>query len=227
MRNSEQLYYRTLIGLLAVVAVPVWAGCNGGTGIVPGSGIELEAPADAGSGTDTTPGSGDSTAGGAQDGTGSDAGDVLGSAPIPFCIQSAEPSDTLHRSMFEALNAYRVQAGLSPLIYSRRLEMAADAHCQDMWGRRFFDHINPDGRNPGQRAALVGFCHEYVGENIAAGQSSVPTVMTAWRNSPSHNENMLETQYRYVGMGVSTDEDGRIYWAQEFAFDVPDTTPDR
>lgn len=226
MRNWGQHYYRTLIGLLTGIALSVLAGCNGSTGIVPGSGIELDVPSDTASDTDTTPsGTGDSTSGGTQADTASGTGsnDVLGSEPIPFCIQTAQPSDTLHRAMFDALNAYRTQAGLPTLIYSRRLEIAADAHCQDLWNRRFFDHINPDGRNPGQRAVLVGFCHEYVGENIAAGQSSVQTVMTAWRNSPAHNENMLEPQYRYVGMGVSTDENGRIYWAQEFAFHVPET----
>jgi len=139
----------------------------------------------------------------------------------PSCLETAPPSDSVHAAMFEALNRYRQENGLSPLIYSRKLEELADAHARDLWQRSFFDHINPDGLGPGDRALQAGFCHEYVGENIAAGQTSVESVMRAWKNSPSHDRNMLLSQYVYVGMGFSRDPNGRLYWAQEFAFDVP------
>ncbi len=139
----------------------------------------------------------------------------------PSCLGTALPSDSVHAAMFEALNRYRRENGLSPLIYSGKLEQLADAHARDLWERSFFDHINPDGLGPGDRALQAGFCHEYVGENIAAGQTSVESVMRAWKNSPSHDRNMLLSQYVYVGMGFSRDPNGRLYWAQEFAFDVP------
>ncbi len=139
----------------------------------------------------------------------------------PSCLEVALPSDSVHAAMFEALNRYREENGLAPLIYSGKLEEIADAHARDLWQRSFFDHINPDGLGPGDRAVQAGFCHEYVGENIAAGQTSVESVMRAWKNSPSHDRNMLLSQYVYVGMGFSRDPNGRLYWAQEFAFDVP------
>lgn len=123
--------------------------------------------------------------------------------------------------MLEQLNAYRAQNGLEPLIYSKTLEAAANAQAKDLFARNFFDHINPDGKDPGDRALDARFCHKYVGENIAAGQTSVTAVMQAWKNSPHHNENMLDPDYVYVGMGYYVDPSGRQYWAQEFAFDVP------
>jgi uncharacterized protein YkwD len=147
--------------------------------------------------------------------------DVLSSTPAPICAQAGVPADTIRQQMFEALNNYRAANGLRPLIYSKRLEAAADAHVADLATRAFFDHINPDGEDPGDRAREAGFCHEYVGENIAAGQTSVAAVQIAWQNSPSHNENMLEPDYRYVGMGHYVDSNGRQYWAQEFAFELP------
>jgi uncharacterized protein YkwD len=127
----------------------------------------------------------------------------------------------LHKAMFDALNAYRIENGLNPLSYSRRLELSGDAQVEDLYTRSFFAHVNPDGENPGDRALDVGFCHKYVGENIAAGQISVAAVMQAWKNSPDHNENMLEPKYAYVGMGFYIDPTGRRYWAQEFAYDLP------
>lgn len=141
--------------------------------------------------------------------------------PAPPCIQIGTPRSDLHREMFEQLNDYRARHGLEPLIYSVKLEETADLHVMDLWQRGFFAHINPDGQNPGDRALEAGFCHKYVGENLAAGQNTVDRAMQAWINSPSHNENMLEPDYVYVGMGYSVDGNGRAYWAQVLAFDVP------
>ena len=67
--------------------------------------------------------------------------------------------------------------------------------------RDYFAHITPEGLKPGDRAMENGFCHEYVGENLAAGQRTVKAVMQAWDRSPSHQLNMLEAKYVYVGMG--------------------------
>ncbi len=137
------------------------------------------------------------------------------------CTGTGLPATDVHAAMFEALNRYRIENGLNPLIYSQTLQDAADAHAQDLWGRGYFSHTNPDGAEPPDRAMMAGFCHRYVGENIAAGQLSVAQVMEALRASPSHDANMLEPDYAYVGMGYSVDANGRRYWCQLFAFDVP------
>lgn len=143
-------------------------------------------------------------------------------APVgPACVDIGQPGAPTQLAMLEALNAYRAEQGLTPLIYSKRLEAAANGQVVDLWQRGFFAHVNPDGLGPGERAVAVGFCHKYVGENLAAGQKSVGAVMTAWKNSPGHNENMLEPRYVYVGVSYSTDTNGRMYWAQEFAYDLP------
>jgi uncharacterized protein YkwD len=147
--------------------------------------------------------------------------DVPPSIAAPACAESGEPASTTHRAMLDALNLYRLENGLQPLVYSKRLEAAADAYVQDLWDRSFFDHIDPEGRTPGDRAVAVDFCHPYVGENLAAGQTSVQAVMEAWKNSPTHDKNLLEPNYVYVGMGHFVDPNGRQYWAQEFAFHYP------
>lgn len=147
--------------------------------------------------------------------------DTAAAIPSDDCLMAGEPSDQTHKAVFEALNKYRVDNGLEPLAYSVRLEMAANAHVKDLYERDYFAHINPDGENPGKRAVRMGFCHEYVGENIAAGQKTVEAVQKAWENSPSHNENMLQTGYKYVGIGVYQDPTGRMYWAQEMAYRLP------
>lgn len=148
-------------------------------------------------------------------------GESVTSTDAPACVDAGEPATAMHLAMYEALNEYRLANGLPALIYSKTLEAAADAQVVDLWQRSFFAHINPDGLNPGQRAVAAGFCHEYVGENLAAGQSTLEKAMTAWRNSPGHNANMLQSAYVYVGVSYSVDVNGRHYWAQEFAYELP------
>jgi len=139
----------------------------------------------------------------------------------PECVEVAEPATNVHQALFDALNIYREENGLEPLIYSERLASVVEAHLEDTWTRGYFAHVNPEGQGPSDRALEAGFCHKYVGENLAAGQKSVDAVMEAWKNSPSHNNNMLKSKYVYVGMGYFVDPFGRQYWGQLLAYDMP------
>ncbi len=152
---------------------------------------------------------------------------VLSSEAAPACVQIGQPASSVHEDMYAQLNAYRVQNGLKPLLYSKTLEAAAEAQARNLYVHDFFDHIDPDGKNPGDRALDANFCHKYVGENIAAGQMTVSAVMAAWQNSPTHDANMLKAEYVYVGMGHYVDPTGRPYWSQSFAYDVPVTVAGR
>lgn len=152
--------------------------------------------------------------------------DVLdAAAPTPpldsDCIALGSPRSQLHQALVNAVNQYRVSNGLSPLVYSQTLETQAESYVRDLAARGFFSHVDPEGRNPGQRALDAGFCHQYVGENLAAGQRNVEAVMAAWQASPGHNANLLHPDYVYIGVGVFVDETGRPYWAQNFAYDLP------
>jgi uncharacterized protein YkwD len=138
----------------------------------------------------------------------------------PECIEVGQPSTSIHQDLFDDLNAYRIENGLEPLIYSGKLEVVANAHLYDTWDRDYFAHVNPEGQSASDRALEAGFCHKYVGENLAAGQKSVELVMKAWQNSPSHNHNMLQQGYVYGAIGFFQDPMGRKYWAQLFAYDV-------
>ncbi|HPD32520.1 MAG TPA: CAP domain-containing protein [Phycisphaerae bacterium] len=151
-----------------------------------------------------------------------DVADTSGSlAAEEPCLELGAPDTAVQKRLFAELNNYRVNHGLSPLVYSKRLEAAAQAHLSDMYERGYFAHITPEGLEPGDRAMELGFCHRYVGENLAAGQRTVQAVMRAWDNSPSHQLNMLEPDYVYVGLGHFVDPiTGRQYWAQEFAYHV-------
>jgi uncharacterized protein YkwD len=50
-----------------------------------------------------------------------------------------------------------------------------------------------------------------VGENVAAGFSSVSGVVSAWMASPSHRSNILNSRFVHVGLGRSGS-----YWTNDF-----------
>jgi len=145
--------------------------------------------------------------------------------PTGGCLGLGSPNDAVHQSAFDELNYYRATNSRDALQYSVILERAADAHAKDMYERGFFDHTNPDGQTPGDRAVAAGFCHAFGGENIASGQNdlaSVSEVMAGWKASPDHNVNMLRPDFVYVGIGYYETTVGRdtfYYWVQLFAFD--------
>src|SRR5665647_1025283 len=65
------------------------------------------------------------------------------------------------------LNAARRNAGLEPLKANLKLSKLAADFAIDMKNRRFFSHVDPDGKDPFERMAAVGIDFPNAGENIA------------------------------------------------------------
>ncbi|GAA0604374.1 CAP domain-containing protein [Streptomyces crystallinus] len=114
------------------------------------------------------------------------------------------------------VNQQRAQAGCSPLKADASLAALATAFSDDMAARGFFDHTDPDGKSPWDRAAKAGVGN-LGGENIARGQADAKAVMEAWMNSPGHRANILNCDYKTLGVGVHFG-DGGPWWTQDFGF---------
>lgn len=114
-------------------------------------------------------------------------------------------------------NNERSKNGLSPLQWDDSLAELAEAHCEDMIKRNFFAHNNPDGETPFDRMKKAGISYWTAGENIAAGQHSPEAAMESWMNSEGHRQNILNPDFKYLGVSVVKGGSYGIYWAQEFA----------
>ncbi|MFB6831215.1 CAP domain-containing protein [Streptomyces hydrogenans] len=112
------------------------------------------------------------------------------------------------------VNTERAKAGCGALTANATLARAAQGHSDDMAARDFFDHTNPDGDGPGERVTAAGYPWSTYGENIAMGQTTPEQVMEAWMNSPGHRANILNCDFKELGVGVHTD--GGPYWTQVF-----------
>lgn len=130
-------------------------------------------------------------------------------ATVPYALSLMEQKAVL------LLNEDRKVAGLEPLKVNLRLAKLAADYAVDMNKRKFFAHIDPDGKDPFDRMGAVGIDLPNEGENIALS----PDVETAHRmlmESPLHRENILNPKFTEIGIGVRPDSRGGIYLVQEF-----------
>ncbi|MFI8361630.1 sigma-70 family RNA polymerase sigma factor [Streptomyces sp. NPDC085612] len=113
------------------------------------------------------------------------------------------------------VNSERSAAGCGPLKDDAQLRAAAQKHSDDMAARGFFDHTNPDGKDPGDRTTAAGYRWSTYGENIARGQQTAQSVMDSWMKSPGHRANILNCSFKDLGVGVHQGAGGP-WWTQNF-----------
>ena len=114
------------------------------------------------------------------------------------------------------VNEERRRRGLPPMRADARLSGAARAHSQDMSRRSYLDHISPEGRTAYDRMLAAGY-HDPASENIAQGYSTPHAVMHGWMSSPGHRANIVDPDFRAIGVGFAQGPDGPL-WTQTFGF---------
>jgi uncharacterized protein YkwD len=107
------------------------------------------------------------------------------------------------------LNGERADHGLAPLTTNAKLAAAATAYAQDLVAGSYFSHTGRDGSGVLDRIQRSGYLPPdagwVLGENLAWGTGSLATpgaIMQAWMNSPGHRDNILNADYREIGIGI-------------------------
>jgi len=129
--------------------------------------------------------------------------------------------------VFELTNIERVTRGLPPLIRHELLAVAARAHSLDMMRNNLGSHTGSghtgsDGSTARQRMVRAGITNgSFYGENISYGSSTPEDVVEGWMNSPGHRENILDTDFTHLGVGLTWRPEGssarfNIYVVQNF-----------
>jgi uncharacterized protein YkwD len=140
--------------------------------------------------------------------------------PSPSVSSSASaPADTgatVEEQVLALVNVERAKIGCVALTADPALTTLAQNFSDDMAKRNFFDHVDPDGNDPWDRAEAAGITG-LGGENIARGQADAQAVMDAWMNSDGHRANILNCNFRTLGVGASF-ADGGPWWTQDFGY---------
>jgi len=130
-------------------------------------------------------------------------------------IYAADESQT--NEVLKLVNAERTNNGLAPLTLDSELVSAADIRSKEL--NILFSHTRPDGRD------YTTVLSKATGENIAKGQTTPAQVMNSWMNSAGHKANILNPNYKSIGIGYYKANDGTTYWVQLFSKNKADETP--
>ncbi len=111
--------------------------------------------------------------------------------------------------MLALVNQSRSEHGASSLTLDSKLCDAANKRAQEIATK--FSHTRPDGRDCFTVLDEFGISCYGCGENIAAGSSDANSIFNMWMNSSGHRANILNSSYRYIGIGKYGN-----YWVQLF-----------
>lgn len=162
------------------------------------------------------------------------AGSLIAPAGIPAMAAPGSGSGTISDSeisasqyrpdseeceMLSRINSYRKSKGLSSVKLSRTLGAAAEHHSQEMAKYNYFSHTMRNGVSWSQNIINHGYpSNAYRAEIIAAGNSGASNTLRQWRNSREHNDIILTSSYKAVGIGRASSSSSRygVYWTATF-----------
>lgn len=127
------------------------------------------------------------------------------------------------QQVVQITNEERSRAGCGPVTVSQQLTAAAQGHSEDMALNDFFSHTGSNGSQFWQRIEAAGYQYWSAGENIAAGYHTAQAVMDGWMGSSGHRANILNCDYREIGVGyyLLESDTGTVnyghYWTQVLA----------
>jgi uncharacterized protein YkwD len=140
------------------------------------------------------------------------------------CID-APRREQIVRQLIEAINRVRTDHNAPPLRHGNSLDQIAEFYACRLVDGAFFAHDDPfDGSTVGSRASNFGYAYLKIGENLAAGQTSVEQCISDWMASPGHRANLLDRGFTEVGVGLKLGGELGSYWVVEFG--RPITSPE-
>lgn len=135
-------------------------------------------------------------------------------------IARAATLDSGESDLLAQVNSFRAARGLSTLVVSDSLTVAAKWMATDMSVNNYFAHTSLDGRSPTQRMADAGYpaFSTWSGEDLAAGYTSAAQVLQGWIDSPAHFAVLTNPAYRAIGIGRSYSSGSQYgwYWDADF-----------
>ena len=103
--------------------------------------------------------------------------------------------NSLANGLISQTNSYRSSSGLGTLRTDPKLSIAAQIRAYEAAVQ--FSHTRPNGKAYYTVNESVVY-----GENLAYGYTTADQTMTAWKHSQAHNENLVRSRFKSIGIGV-------------------------
>jgi len=145
---------------------------------------------------------------------------ILGSFALLLMTPAGadEVTDRVARKIIARCNQLRVEQKIRPVAELNYLVEAANQHAREMIQLGYFSHTSP---TPGQERPKSRIEHSggwdlSIAENLyrSAGvpeEELVADVISAWMNSPGHRDNLFNSKFNSMGVGVA--RLGKDEWA--------------
>jgi uncharacterized protein YkwD len=143
-------------------------------------------------------------------------------------VGALEPclDDAQMQKAVEQLNALRRQsapcaaigAAMQHLSWESKLAASAHEQAVDLAMQDRLSHTDSRNRGFGVRLRSSGYAAAGAGENLAAGQTDIEDTLQAWLASPSHCANLMQPEYRDVGLACVQRRGSRYerFWVAHF-----------
>jgi uncharacterized YkwD family protein len=146
-------------------------------------------------------------------------------SPGSASVETASPASSTSRDhlsieleVIRLVNIEREKAGLAHLSSRDSLMDTARVKSQDMVDNDYFSHTSPVYGGMSELLNHHQVSYRFAGENIAMGQKTPEAVMKAWMDSQGHRNNILNPNYRRIGVGaVAGGQYGGYTWTQLFS----------
>ena len=132
---------------------------------------------------------------------------------------------TEEQRFVELTNAERKSRGLCELQVAPLLVTVAREKSKEMHDLKYWGHESPVKNKRSAMRRLSTYLPEMpvymtVGENLYyCNKVLVDSGHQALMNSPTHRKNILNPDYKYIGLGAFTGKDGR-FWVTEIFLDI-------
>lgn len=104
--------------------------------------------------------------------------------------------------LIDLTNENRLAYNQPALVRNTVLDHAAELKGKDMAQKEYFSHDSPEGVTPWYWFRKVGYNFLYAGENLAINFTEAADVERAWMESPLHKANIMNVQFREIGLAV-------------------------
>jgi len=156
-----------------------------------------------------------------------DAGDTAKTPPDKTTVMlGGGPQDVKltpeEQRFVDLTNKERKDRGLNELIVAPLLVTTARAKSQEMHDKNYWGHEEPGKKNSTAMYRVLAALKEQpkymvVGENLYyCSQVLVDSGHTALMNSPTHRKNILNPDYKYIGIGAYISKDGKFWVTEHF-----------
>ncbi|NMA25253.1 MAG: hypothetical protein GX936_06265 [Clostridiales bacterium] len=134
-------------------------------------------------------------------------------------VQTAHEVEEDPVALFKAevvrlVNLEREKAGAAALAVLKILYTMADVRAQE--SAVSFSHTRPNNTRCFTIFGENNLKYRAAGENLAYGFRTPEAVVKAWMASEGHRRNILDPDFKYIGIGYYVNENGRIYCSQLF-----------